>query len=425
MILKASQRSGGIALANHLMNDRDNDHVTLHSLRGFIADDLHGAMKEAHAVSKGTKCRQFLFSLSLNPPEKERLNEDQFDSALAKIEGKLGLSDHPRAVVFHEKEGRRHAHAVWSRVDARVMRAINLSHFKVKLKDVSRDLYLEHGWKMPRGLMKGGERDPFNFTLEEWQQAKRAKIDPKIIKRDLQDCWAVSDSGRAFAQALEGRGYCLAQGDRRGFVAVDWRGEVYSITRWTGKKIKEVRERLGDPASFPTVDKAQERLAERINDRLADLLKEQEKAQQLAEEEFAYKRRELVARQRQERAHLRDKQEKERAQALRARQARLPRGLKALWWRVIGKYAKALQEIEAEARAEQKRQAQERDKLVQHQLKERRELQFDRKEIRRANELFDSNVQIETARLNERHRKSLHNDNIRRKLKRQEFLRRD
>jgi hypothetical protein len=38
----------------------------LHSLRGFIADSLHGAMKEAQAVSRGTKCKQFLF---LTEPE--------------------------------------------------------------------------------------------------------------------------------------------------------------------------------------------------------------------------------------------------------------------------------------------------------------------------------------------------------------------
>ena len=42
---------------------------------------------------------------------------------------------------MHEKEGRRHAHVVWSRIDADEMKAINLPHFKVKLRDLSRDLY--------------------------------------------------------------------------------------------------------------------------------------------------------------------------------------------------------------------------------------------------------------------------------------------
>ena len=65
MILKGSQRGGGADLAAHLMRTDDNEHVCLHELRGFAADNLRGAFKEAEAISRGTKCRQYLFSLSL------------------------------------------------------------------------------------------------------------------------------------------------------------------------------------------------------------------------------------------------------------------------------------------------------------------------------------------------------------------------
>lgn len=43
MIIKDSQRGRGKDFADHLTNDRDNDHVELHELRGFAAEDLHGA----------------------------------------------------------------------------------------------------------------------------------------------------------------------------------------------------------------------------------------------------------------------------------------------------------------------------------------------------------------------------------------------
>lgn len=43
MILKASQRAGGMQLARHLMNTLDNDQMTVHEMRGFIANNLHGA----------------------------------------------------------------------------------------------------------------------------------------------------------------------------------------------------------------------------------------------------------------------------------------------------------------------------------------------------------------------------------------------
>jgi hypothetical protein len=121
VILKGSQRAGGLQLARHLLNDRDNDHVTVQELRGFVSDDLHDAFNEAYAISRGTKCKQFLFSLSLNPPETERVSVDVFERAIAEIEDKLGLSNQPRANIFQEKEGRRHAHCVWSRFDVNQM----------------------------------------------------------------------------------------------------------------------------------------------------------------------------------------------------------------------------------------------------------------------------------------------------------------
>ena len=65
MIIKASQRANASNLSRHLLNAQDNEHVELHDLRGFMSDDLHGALKEAEAISKGTRCRQFLFSVSL------------------------------------------------------------------------------------------------------------------------------------------------------------------------------------------------------------------------------------------------------------------------------------------------------------------------------------------------------------------------
>ncbi len=55
MILKGSQRAGGQDLAVHLMRLDENEHMELHELRGFAADDLKGAFKEAEGVSLGTQ----------------------------------------------------------------------------------------------------------------------------------------------------------------------------------------------------------------------------------------------------------------------------------------------------------------------------------------------------------------------------------
>ena len=98
------------------------------------------------AISRASKCQQYLFSVSLNPPQGESVGAEVFEDALDRIEKRLGLEDQPRAVVFHEKENRRHAHCVWSRMDDETLTARQLSFFKTKLMGISRDLYLDNGW---------------------------------------------------------------------------------------------------------------------------------------------------------------------------------------------------------------------------------------------------------------------------------------
>lgn len=167
MIIKASQRGGGRKLAAHLMNERDNEHVELHEVRGFVSGNLHGAFLEVEAAAKGTRCKQHFFSVSLSPPETENVRPEVFELAAGRIEKEMGLERQPMALVFHEKEGRRQAHAVWSRIDTDEMRAINLPHFKRKLNEISRGLFLEHGWNLPDGYKRGKDRSPLNFTLAE------------------------------------------------------------------------------------------------------------------------------------------------------------------------------------------------------------------------------------------------------------------
>ncbi|MEY3233420.1 MAG: hypothetical protein RL230_691 [Pseudomonadota bacterium] len=65
MILKASQRSGAKQLDTHLLRTDENEHVELHEISGVVSETLQGAMNEAYALSKGTKCKQFCFQFRL------------------------------------------------------------------------------------------------------------------------------------------------------------------------------------------------------------------------------------------------------------------------------------------------------------------------------------------------------------------------
>ena len=377
MILKGSQRAGGTQLAIHLLKTDENEHVEIHEVSGFVGDTPMEAFNEAYAISRGTKCQQFLFSLSLSPPETESVPVRVFEQAIYDIEKKIGLAGQPRVIVFHEKEGRRHAHCVWSRIDIEKMRAINLPHFKLKLQDISRELYLEHGWKMPRGLVNSEERNPLNFTQAEWQQAKRIKQDPRLIKQVFQDCWAISDSRTAFASALEERGYYLAKGDRRGFVAVDWRGETYAVSRWIGIKTKDVKAKLGDFEKLPSVEYTKKQLAEKFTDKLREFTDDAFATHEKAEQVINARRQSLAENHRHQRAQLKESHATRWIQETKSRSSLLPTGLKALWFRVTGKYKQIKKLNEVETLQCNSRDQSERQKLIDQQLRERRQIQHD------------------------------------------------
>lgn len=374
MILKASQRGGGRQLALHLLKTDENEHVHVHELRGFTADDLEGAFKEAYAVSRATKAKQFLFSLSLNPPPNERVSVDAFESAIGAVEKKLGLDRQPRAIVFHEKDGRRHAHAVWSRIDAERMKAINLPYFKTKLRDVGRELFLEHGWQMPRGFVNSRERDPLSFTLAEWQQAKRGGHDPKQLKQMFRELWASSDSGKAFGAALKSRGYTLARGDRRGHVAVDYRGEVYAIARYAGIKTKDVRSRLGDEKELPSVEQAKLDHAARMTEMLRRHIADADERRKNEAAAILQRRKEIILRQREERARQTKEHEARRAMEAKEHSNRFATGLRGLWHRLTGKRAEIRRQNELETRQAEARDRAETDRLIHRHLDERRPL---------------------------------------------------
>ena len=372
MILKASQRANGQNLAVHLMRVDDNEHVSLHQLRGFASDTLKDAFKEAEAISLGTKCKQYLFSLSLNPPKEESVDPRSFEDAVNRAEATLGLAGQPRAIVFHEKRGmdgkvRRHAHAVWCRIDAENARAVQLSFTKRKLQDLGRELYLEHGWKMPRGFVRSQETNPRNYSLAEWQQAKRAKKEPDKLKAMFQDCWAVSDSQTTLAHALKEHGYILARGDRRGVVALDHRGEVYAISRWVGIKTKDLRARIDRPEALPDTGQAHAQAAKIVTDRLREVQEQErrvarERLERLRAQESARK-----AREREEALRLR-KAQLERAQAeMQERAARVRKGVKGLLDRLTGKRKRTLELNRLEEERSVKRDQQELSAFTQRQ----------------------------------------------------------
>jgi hypothetical protein len=376
MILKGSQRGGPRQLATHLLNVSDNDHVTLAETRGFVADDLFGAMAAVQAVSKGTKCRQPIFSLSLSPPKEAEVSTEGLLKAIDRAETALGLEGQPRAVVVHEKDGRKHAHAVWSRIDGEAMKAINLPFFKSRLNDLSKELYLENGWELPEGHRTNGWKNPLNFTLAEWQQAKRLGLDPREVKQVFQSAWSRSDNLSSFRNALEEHGYYLARGDRRGIVALDLEGNVFSVSRWSGVRTKELNARLGKEPDLPGVEDVRQNTKSRITKRLKAVLGDNRKQQEQQLKPLTDAARRMTRTHRAERALLNKKQDQRLQKENKMRAAKFRRGLGIVLDVLSGRLFTLRRENEREAFVGYLRDRAQREQLVSTQLKERAALQI-------------------------------------------------
>lgn len=375
MILKGNQRGHARDLARHLMNARTNDHVEVHEVRGLAAADVREAFAEIEAMGKATPrgTAKPFYALSLSPPEEAAVTIPDFEAAIEAAENRLGLQDQPRVVIFHEKEGRRHAHAVWSRIDPEEVTAINIAFDREKLTRLSRDLYHQHGWTAPRGVEEYDSAKATNFTHSEWMQFQRTKVPPETHKTQIRAAWDLSDDLGSFAAALEDRGYMLANG-RRGFVALDLDGEAHSVMRATGERKKAVEARLGDPSRVRTVEQCRDDMQARQSAAMG-AHREQVAAQQARELRPYHKAlAEMRGQQRADRALL-DGWQAQRFKAEETERAnRLRGGIMGLFDRLTFKAGRIASQNQAEREAAAARDQAERDQLIQRQLEERRAL---------------------------------------------------
>jgi hypothetical protein len=250
LIIKGGARSGAGALAVHLQRVDTNEQMQVRELRGVAGVTLTQALREMEAHGCATRCKAPLYHASISPRADEVLTPEQWTRAVDRLEAVLGLTDQPRVVVAHVKEGRAHLHAVWSRIDLEKLRAISDSWNYAKHEQAARDLEREFGLSRIQGAhveRDGAARPTRTPSPAEMSQSERSGIDPQARKAELTALWHAADSGAAFAAAAENAGYQLARGDRRAYVVVDAAGEVYALARQlAGVTTAAVRARLAD-----------------------------------------------------------------------------------------------------------------------------------------------------------------------------------
>ena len=304
MIIGGLQTGNTRWLAAHLQNTADNESIELAEVTGTIARDVDGALVEFDAYTAGTRATEGVYACFINPPEP--LTRLQYAQALAHIEKRLGLTGQPRIVVFHVKNGREHCHVVWSRIDTKAMKAIQLSHDRQKLRRCAQELAAEFGLELPPNLAndRGAARfdEPPQPTRADKAMEAASGLSREDRRRLITDCYRNSDSAEAFANALEAAGFMLARGDKRVFVVVDMAGDVHSLARQIdGAKTKDVKKKLeGLTLSLlPPVEKAKVLMLQRAaaqQDAVRDSAKKSAETDKVRER--------LVAIQRKRRATL-------------------------------------------------------------------------------------------------------------------------
>lgn len=271
MIAKAYTHNSGRRLARYLMRAEEGERVELLELRGFASDDIHEAFQSIDVMVLATKGEKPMFHVAVRNPAGEHLTNEQWLQVADRIEAKLGFTGQPRGMAFHidEATGDRHLHIGWSRIDEETMTLKCPAFYKLRLKEVCRELESEFGLRILDNDRKNPGMAP---NRAEFEQAKRLGIDLEAVRAKIVESWQQSDNGHSFRAALEDNSLLLVRGDRRAFVVLDEKNGIHALgQRLLGVKAADVKAHCADLdyESLPTVEQGREQLRTGMRDQHA------------------------------------------------------------------------------------------------------------------------------------------------------------
>ncbi|MEX2206681.1 MAG: relaxase/mobilization nuclease domain-containing protein [Myxococcota bacterium] len=270
MVIKGSSRSNPRQLARHLLRRDQNTTVEILQCDSSPRADLREALEDMQLLAQGTLGTKGLYHAQINPDAKYTLTPEQWRLAADVLEKELGLVNQPRAVVYHEKDGRPHIHVVWQRTHIDSMTLVSDSQNYRAHERASLELEREFGHDHIPG--RHAKRDPDKerptaaFNHAAWQQFERTGLDPRRRKAEITALFHQAETGVALRQALREAGYQLARGDRRSLVVLDPAAEIHSLARQIdGVRARDVRQKLADleSADLPPATALQVQLRDR------------------------------------------------------------------------------------------------------------------------------------------------------------------
>ncbi|MFV1654369.1 MULTISPECIES: relaxase/mobilization nuclease domain-containing protein [unclassified Phaeobacter] len=187
-------------------------------------------------------------------PDQKPTKEDMTHAADEWVKAQ-GWDEHQYYMVAHSDTKHAHIHIVVNLVHPVTGQIADQSHSKLKSDRWAQD------YEERTGEIVCQNRDD---KYKAWEQGKAA-FSEKERKEEagalIAQAYHASDSGAAFKAALEAQGFDLAQGQKRGFVVVDQRGDVYAPARHiegvSGRDINRLLKEI-DKSALPRADELQE-----------------------------------------------------------------------------------------------------------------------------------------------------------------------
>ena len=250
VLIKGQSIKGTQKSRDHYLRGSENERITVREIKGFASQAPDTALAMIALSAKGTKCTKPVYSVKLNPEMDRIWSKAEIQQAINLLEENLGLKDHPRVVVEHQKNGRTHYHVLWSRFHPYGGPAVRMSNDYAAHQKTQRQL--EKMFKLRPMMTKG--RD-FKHSEVEW--AKRYGFDIFALRKQITAGFKSVTSGQEFKASLEAQSIVLCRGDKSQFVLIlPWGHHKALSSMIHGRPTKAIlRRALGDIdiAKLPTV----------------------------------------------------------------------------------------------------------------------------------------------------------------------------
>ncbi len=297
MIVKGQPVKGAKRLATHLLKS-ENEVVNIIQVDGIDASLTSEALRQSlidmEDLGRLTKTQtgRVLYHANIDPRKHEQLTPDQYIQSADMLMDKLGLTNQPRIIVEHVKNGRQHAHLVVQLTDIERGTVRQLHNNFYKQSEIARDLEREFGLE-PTQQRKTGN----SYDMTEAQQIKKQGKSIAEYRSFLSDSYQNAKNGKEFKNSLRKQGYVIAKGDRLGMIVIGKDGSPRSLTRdlKSSAKATDVKIKLKDVIQhLPDVENAKrdvKSLQRELNQK--DLEQTQEKLNAQIQSEQSRKRDEF------------------------------------------------------------------------------------------------------------------------------------